>query len=226
MFNEIGKKIKGVASAVCWIQIVIYAIMGIVLMVSSKELILAGFLVGSIGCLIAWLSSIVLYGFGEIIDKVCNIEKALNNQNNVDQKTYMFGTETRRANNNGKKAADSYYCGNCGCEGPYGGNCPICNSSLKKYYNPDTAEALPFQDGIKRLHTDEIVKRFFDFKEWAADYRHLCYSELITRGFTNEDIINSGNRLNRNKNDGWFCPECARVNCADAEVCKCGYKRA
>ncbi len=128
-------------------------------------------------------------------------------------------------NNNGKKAVDSYYCGNCGCEGPYDCNCPICNSSLKKYYNPDTAETLPFQDGVKRLHTDEIVKRFFDFKEWSADYRHLCYSELITRGFTNEDIINSGNRLNENKNNGWFCPECARVNSADVDVCRCGYKK-
>ncbi len=128
-------------------------------------------------------------------------------------------------NNNSKKTADSYYCGNCGREGPYDGNCPICNSSLKKYYNPDTAEALPFQDGIKRLHTDEIVKRFFNSKEWNADYRRLCCSELIKRGFTNEDIINSGNKLNVNKIDGWFCPECARVNSADVDVCRCGYKK-
>ena len=100
MYNKIGKKIKGVASAICWIQIVIYAITGIILMISSViqssvNLMLSGFLVIVIGCLMAWLSSICLYGFGELIDKVCNIEKALNNQKNIETKSNMFDAENR-----------------------------------------------------------------------------------------------------------------------------------
>jgi len=33
-----------------------------------------------------------------------------------------------------------YWCGKCGHDGPYDGNCPICGSSLKKYNVSDTAE--------------------------------------------------------------------------------------
>ncbi len=94
MFNEIGKKIKGVASAVCWIQMVIYAVVGIALMASDDDLILKGFLVICIGCLAAWLGSIVLYGFGELIDKVCSIEKALTDKNNESQSSEKSGYKT------------------------------------------------------------------------------------------------------------------------------------
>lgn len=85
MFNEIGKKIKGVANVVCWIQIIVAIIGGIALMTIDENLILVGFLVMGIGCLIAWLGTIVLYGFGELIDKVSNIENTLTHGNTANK---------------------------------------------------------------------------------------------------------------------------------------------
>lgn len=50
-----------------------------------------GFLISLSGAFIAWLSSWVLYGFGELIDKVCSIESALKGKTTA---------EIRKENNN------------------------------------------------------------------------------------------------------------------------------
>ena len=85
MFNEIGKKIKRLASALCKIQIAIYVIAAIGLLVFGVIyltedtfgflLILIGLACAIIGPLLAWLSTIILYGYGELIDKTGEIEK-------------------------------------------------------------------------------------------------------------------------------------------------------
>ncbi len=80
MFDHVGKKIKGIATVVTWIGIVISFIIGCILIYEGAQdsdngiLILIGILVMAIGSFIAWLSTILLYGFGELID---NSEKIL-----------------------------------------------------------------------------------------------------------------------------------------------------
>ena len=66
MFNEIGKKIKGLASVIAWIGIIASAIMGLS---SMKKSALAGILIIAIGALVSWVSSFLLYGYGELIDQ-------------------------------------------------------------------------------------------------------------------------------------------------------------
>ena len=76
MYTCIGKKLKGLAIA----MFIILAIAAIACgFVFGNELDSggAGFLIFLSGAFIAWLSSWVLYGFGELIDKVCSIESAL-----------------------------------------------------------------------------------------------------------------------------------------------------
>lgn len=74
MYNNIGKKIKGLAKATFIIVTVICVLAGIGLMLSDEDLIAIGILTMIICPLIAWISSWVLYGFGELVDKVCDIE--------------------------------------------------------------------------------------------------------------------------------------------------------
>lgn len=65
MFKNIGKKIKILAQVITWINILAFFVLGMALMDLSE---LAGFLVMIIGVIVSWLSSFLLYGFGQLID--------------------------------------------------------------------------------------------------------------------------------------------------------------
>lgn len=75
MFANIGGKIKSVATAACWIGILISVFAGIILLAAGDEGILYGLLIAGVGSLGSWLGSLTLYGFGELIVKVTQIEK-------------------------------------------------------------------------------------------------------------------------------------------------------
>lgn len=74
MFDNIGVKIKNVAKIACWIGIVVSIIIAIVLFACasdslSEELnVLLGFVVLLAGPFLSWLCTLVLYGFGELVD--------------------------------------------------------------------------------------------------------------------------------------------------------------
>lgn len=83
MFDNIGKKIKSLANVLCWIGIVVSVITAIIMFVAAEEgsykteglYTGLGFAFLIIGPLSSWVSSFFMYGFGELIDKVCDIER-------------------------------------------------------------------------------------------------------------------------------------------------------
>ena len=75
MYDNIGEKIKGLAKAAFIVEAIAAAIMGITILASDEDLIFTGLLVLLVGPIIAWVSSWLLYGFGELIDRVCEIAK-------------------------------------------------------------------------------------------------------------------------------------------------------
>ena len=75
MFDNIGRKIKSLASILCWIGIIAWIICGICIVLINKRLIAVGFLVMLLGPITSWLASFLLYGFGELIDKTDEIAK-------------------------------------------------------------------------------------------------------------------------------------------------------
>lgn len=77
MFDNIGGKIKGLAAVCTGLGMAASVIGGIIMMTISESMVLLGFLVIVIGCLGSWISSLCLYGFGEMIDKICKIEEKL-----------------------------------------------------------------------------------------------------------------------------------------------------
>ena len=82
MYDNIGRKIKGLAKAIFIAQGISMAITGIVLMCIDEDLILYGILSLILGPVLAWISSWLLYGFGELIDKVSDIEKNTRGETN------------------------------------------------------------------------------------------------------------------------------------------------
>ena len=85
MFTRIGRKIKILAQALCWLLILISVVGGIFVMFNpglSSQLggfntVLLGLLIILLGSLLAWLGSFVLYGFGELVDNSTLIKDQL-----------------------------------------------------------------------------------------------------------------------------------------------------
>lgn len=83
MFENIGGKIKMLASVICWTGIAVSLIVGVVFIVIAP---LAGIAIIILGPLLSWISSFFTYGFGQLIENsdklVANAEK--------DQSDNMF----------------------------------------------------------------------------------------------------------------------------------------
>ena len=80
MFDNIGKKIKSLASILCWVGIIAYVIAAIIMIAIGVDeyedgLTAFGVILLFVGPLMSWISSFFMYGFGELIDKACDIEK-------------------------------------------------------------------------------------------------------------------------------------------------------
>lgn len=86
MFNNIGSKIKGLAKVITWIGIIASVIAGIGQMVMASNiyggggLALSGILTIVLGSLAAWVSSFLVYGFGELVENSAAVAAKLNNR--------------------------------------------------------------------------------------------------------------------------------------------------
>lgn len=78
MYDNIGGKIKGLSMAIAVIEAASSAIIGFIMMVTDEDLVLIGLIIVPIGCLVAWISSWLLYGFGELIEATRSIATVVN----------------------------------------------------------------------------------------------------------------------------------------------------
>ena len=78
MFENIGGKIKGLASAICGIGMIISCLIGLGMIISDDDMILYGIIIAVIGCFFSWIGSFLLYGYGQLIensDKLVQLAK-------------------------------------------------------------------------------------------------------------------------------------------------------
>lgn len=75
MYDNIGSKIKGLAKATFIIETIAAVITGIALMAYDEDITPLALLVMVVGPIVAWVSSCLIYGFGELIDKASDIER-------------------------------------------------------------------------------------------------------------------------------------------------------
>ena len=68
MFEDAGKQIKFVALVTFIVECAASVISGIALMASDDDLILLGLLIFVVGSLLAYVSGLIIHGFGEIVD--------------------------------------------------------------------------------------------------------------------------------------------------------------
>jgi len=74
MYDDIGGKIKGLAKSLFIIGAFISVLLGIFVMVNDKNMIFVGLFIMVAGSLLAYISSWLIYGFGELIDIAYDIE--------------------------------------------------------------------------------------------------------------------------------------------------------
>ena len=75
LYGNIGGKIKTLAFVWAIIQAVGAFITGILLMADDEDLIPVGLLIALLGPVVAWVMTWLLYGFGELIEKTCEIAR-------------------------------------------------------------------------------------------------------------------------------------------------------
>ncbi len=97
MFNNIGEKIKNLASFFAIIGIIVSCMTGLMMITSGEDsFILVGFIVMVVGSLVAWISSWILYGYGELIEKASEtaentrllLQNSIRNEANASQARY------------------------------------------------------------------------------------------------------------------------------------------
>ena len=74
MYDNIGGKIKGLAAAVFAIELIASIIVSIGL-IAGGDMAPVGLLLLILGPILSWVSSWLLYGFGELIDKTSEIAR-------------------------------------------------------------------------------------------------------------------------------------------------------
>lgn len=80
MYNNIGGKIKKLVKIITIGGFIIFGLAGLILAFTTS--FIGGILIAVIPCLILWISSFVLYGFGELIDNSVKISQSLKNLEN------------------------------------------------------------------------------------------------------------------------------------------------
>ena len=126
MYNNIGEKIKGLAEGLFVVEAIVTFVGGIVLLSIGDGSILTGLLMLICGPLIAWISSWLLYAFGQFVDDIHAIRirvnmpeiKAKNTQRDISK-----GEPTTRAMSYTAVGIAPEYEGN-------GYICPSCNMAM------------------------------------------------------------------------------------------------
>ncbi len=79
MFSNIGKKIQTLGKVVCWLGIITFVLMGLMIAVGGYAVgdlpqfgraaaVVVGILVIVIGSVVSWVSSFTLIGFGKLVE--------------------------------------------------------------------------------------------------------------------------------------------------------------
>lgn len=68
MFENIGGKIKRIAEIETWIGIILSIMFGLSMMSNEGEYVFLGLFIIVFGSLISWTTSLLIYGFGQLID--------------------------------------------------------------------------------------------------------------------------------------------------------------
>lgn len=159
MYENIGKKIKIVAVVIALIGTCVSFCYGLIMLFDSVRVAFA-ILTMLIGPFISWVSSFVLYGFGQLIE---NSDKLVDLRERRVIKDKSKTSNTKELIQKIKNTT------------------PQQKETIKK-------SKPTWNDEIKKLSTEELKKRIEQKDDWQEEYIYLCGIELEKRNDDNSDI--------------------------------------
>ncbi len=201
MFEDIGNKIKTLAKTICWIGITITIIITIVLLVvganafNQTTYIVIALVVLCVGCLLSWLGSLRLYGFGELINNSKEIKEKLNHNSTLTLQKQPI------KNNSDFKITEIN-------NGTSVGACEICHREavvLRTCKVENTLEC-------KSLYVCENCINNFTKSPRIPNHEENEIKKVVTI-----DIVSQEKKPNEKQ-----CISCGRIIPISQEICKCG----
>lgn len=136
MFENVGGKIKTLVKVVFFLEVIVFIVGGIIIASSyhSDEMIWTGVGVAVVGPLVAWISSLALYAFGELVESNLRISRGVERltgsntavqqdpktavntnsfsaQSTQTDSTVTYWTCSRCKRENSDYSAECWYCG-------------------------------------------------------------------------------------------------------------------
>ncbi|MBE6942240.1 MAG: hypothetical protein E7455_08170 [Ruminococcaceae bacterium] len=131
MYPDCGKSIKKLVSIVVKIGYAVSILWAVIILIAGiaadnvgvfvLTLFLAG-VVGALGCFASWCSGLWLYAYGEITDRIINIDEKMTAENLPEEKKPLFATPVSQR---------GCYCETCGAKNAAGARyCVACSAEL------------------------------------------------------------------------------------------------
>lgn len=141
MFNNIGNKLMAVAKVFCWIGIIASIILGIVLIgagtsnnsysyygssISSTNATVSGITIIIVGCIGSWIASLLIYGFGQLIEDNAAMRKIMETTEAQQQASLVAASPKATVS----KPKNFWTCSKCGKVNPNTADtCSNCGSA-------------------------------------------------------------------------------------------------
>lgn len=140
MYGDVGNKIKNLAVISFFLETIAAIITGIALMTSDDDFVPVGILVLCTGPIAAYVMSLFIFAFGELVNKACDIEA--NTRNKKSQSKKQEESKTDYYDQSGKVkviAQDDDFvdliCPHCGKQVSFArdtksASCPWCDANI------------------------------------------------------------------------------------------------
>ena len=149
MYDNIGGKIKGLAKAMFIVEAIVAVIAGIVSFTADDDFILVGLLTLFCGPIVAWVSSWILYAFGELVEDIHAMRKK-----ELPLENDAFDEEKVNIENNDEENVETFDSIQEKCQLLSEGDIKTKNGVLKKYYGNNKYIIIP--DNITGIERDSF----------------------------------------------------------------------
>ena len=166
MFDNIGGKIKTLAKTLCWIGIVCFFVLGVVVVAINERLLFLGLLIMIVGAFLSWIGSFILYGFGQLIE---NTDKLVLNTDKPRSDKQSHQTKKVNENTHAEEALTESF-----------QNIKRKNSPEKRKNSPESS--VDFLTEIRETSTDDLELILKDQQDlYNATEIRIIKEELASR---------------------------------------------
>ena len=113
MYEHIGRKIKSVAEWMNVLGVFASVLLGMVIIGYNENNFLLGLLVMGGGAIVSWLSTLLLCGFGQLVEDMQSIREALTNGNGIGT-DHAVASCLHEEKSSGPADQSNVTCSNCG----------------------------------------------------------------------------------------------------------------